>query len=148
MLFLYHLVSIPLYSVDAMYSGLVSNIGIPSTPTTASRTTPSHSNSSLFKAMFGFIPFLPKAFRRETTDGLIAPHTPHPTRQESSPVPSSPTLYHAPPLTPGGVHTASSTGGLFPGRFRLGSPPRRSQVSRKVTVDSGSAIFTARDKLE
>ncbi|OAX44002.1 DUF396-domain-containing protein [Rhizopogon vinicolor AM-OR11-026] len=119
--------------------------GIPNTPTTASRTKELRSNSSLFKTMFGFIPFLPKAFRRETTDGLIAPHSPHHTHQEGSPVPSSPTMYPAPPHTPGGVYTASSTGGLSSGQFSLGSPPRRMpQVSRRVTVDSGNATFAAR----
>lgn len=140
--FLHHLVSISLCSVDAVYSGLVLNIGIPNTPTTASQTKESHTNSSLFKAMFGF---LPKAFRRETTDGLIAPHTPHPTRQESPPTPSSPTVYYASPHTPRGVCTTSSTDGLSPSQFSFGSPPRRMpQVSRRVTVDSGSPTFAAR----
>ncbi|KAG1752580.1 transmembrane adaptor Erv26-domain-containing protein [Suillus paluster] len=121
-------------------SDVVVNLGIPSTPATTLRTLGSRSNSSLFKAMFGLIPFLPKAFRREATDGLIAPHTPNPTRRESSPAPSSPTVY-----TPGGVHALGGTGALPPSRFRLGSPPRRaSQVPRRVTVDSGSATMAAR----
>ena len=125
------------------------NIGIPNTPTTASRTQQSRTNSSLFKAMFGFIPFLPKAFKREATDGLIAPHTPHHIRQESSPTPSSPIVYHAPPHTPSGAHTTSVPGTLSPGRFNLGSPPRRvSHVSRRVTVDGGSAMFAAGHKLD
>lgn len=142
---LHHLVSNPLCFVDTMHSDLVVNLGIPSTPTASLRTLGPHSNSSLFKAMFRFIPFLPKVFRREATDGLIAPHTPNHTRQESSPAPSSPTVYHVPLHTPGEVHAVTGTGVLPPNRFSLGSPPRRaSQVPTRVTVDSGSATLTAR----
>ncbi|KAG0709839.1 transmembrane adaptor Erv26-domain-containing protein [Suillus ampliporus] len=144
---------VPLFlflSLSANDHALPTSSGIPSTPTTTLRTLESRSNSSLFKAMFGFIPFLPKAFRREATDGLIAPHTPSLTRRESSPAPLSPTVYHAPPHTPGGVHALSGAGALPPSRFRLGSPPRRaSQVPRRVTVDSGSATLAAgRNKLD
>jgi len=139
---------VPLFlflSLSANDHALPTSSGIPNTPTTASRAKESHSNSSLFKAMFGFVPFLPKVFRRDTTDGLIAPHTPHPPRRESSPPPSSPIVYQVPPHTPGGVQTASRTGELSPNQFRLDSPPRRSpQVSRRVTVGSGSATLSAR----
>jgi hypothetical protein len=142
---LHHLVSIPLCFNGVMHSDLVVNLGIPSTPTATLRTLGTHSNSSLFKAMFGFIPFLPKAFRRSATDGLIAPHTPNPTRRESSPAPSSPTVYHVPLHTPEGVHAVGGPGVLPPNRFTLGSPPRRaSQVPTRVTVDSGSATLAAR----
>ncbi|KAG1906981.1 transmembrane adaptor Erv26-domain-containing protein [Suillus fuscotomentosus] len=139
---------VPLFlflSLSANDHALPTSSGIPSTPTASFRTLGPHSNSSLFKAMFRFIPFLPKAFRREATDGLIAPHTPNHTRQESSPAPSSPTVYHVPLHTPGGVHAVAGTGVLPPNRFSLGSPPRRaSQVPTRVTVDSGSATLTAR----
>jgi hypothetical protein len=137
---------IPLFlflSLSANDHALPTSSGIPSTPTL--RTLWSHPNSSLFKAMFGLIPFLPKAFRREATDGLIAPHTPNPTRRESSPAPSTPTAYHVPLHTPGGVHAVSGTGVLPPNRFSLGSPPRRaSQVPTRVTVDGGSATLGGR----
>lgn len=137
---------IPLFlflSLSANDHALPTSSGIPSTPTL--RTLGSHPNSSLFKAMFGLIPFLPKAFRREATDGLIAPHTPNPTRRESSPAPSTPTAYHVPLHTPGGVHAVSGTGVLPPNRFSLGSPPRRaSQVPTRVTVDGGSATLGGR----
>ncbi|KAG1872806.1 transmembrane adaptor Erv26-domain-containing protein [Suillus tomentosus] len=139
---------VPLFlflSLSANDHALPTSSGIPSTPTAPLRTLGSHSNSSLFKAMFRFIPFLPRAFRREATDGLIAPHTPNHTRQESSPAPSSPTVYHVPLHTPGGVHAVTGAGVLPPNRFSLGSPPRRaSQVPTRVTVDSGSATLTAR----
>jgi hypothetical protein len=137
---------IPLFlflSLSANDHALPTSSGIPSTPTL--RTLGSHPNSSLFKAMFGLIPFLPKAFRREATDGLIAPHTPNPTRRESSPAPSTPTAYHVPLHTPGGVHAVNGTGVLPPNRFSLGSPPRRaSQVPTRVTVDGGSATLGGR----
>ncbi|KAG1755483.1 transmembrane adaptor Erv26-domain-containing protein [Suillus lakei] len=139
---------VPLFlflSLSANDHALPTSSGIPSTPTATLRTLGPHSNSSLFKAMFGLIPFLPKAFRRETTDGLIAPHIPNPIRREGSPAPSSPTVYHVPLHTPGGVHALSGTGILPPNRFSLGSPPRRaSQVPTRVTVDSGSATLAAR----
>ncbi|KAH7930712.1 DUF396-domain-containing protein [Leucogyrophana mollusca] len=154
---------VPLFlflSLSANDNALPMSSGTPSTPTSAARPVASRSNSSLFKSMFNLLPLdsiasiRPKAMRRETADGLIAPHSPNPMRRASSPVPPpSPTPMRSPypgppPRTPSGSSTQQKgldMGHLSPSNFRLGSPPHRApQVMRRATADSSGATMAAR----
>ncbi|KAH7911559.1 transmembrane adaptor Erv26-domain-containing protein [Hygrophoropsis aurantiaca] len=153
---------VPLFlflSLSANDNALPMSSGVPSTPSAAARPVAPRSNSSLFKSLFNMLPLdsIPivrsKSIRKDSADGLIAPHSPNPMRRASSPVPpSSPTPMRSPfpgppPRTPSSSFQQKDpeTEHLSSSNFQLGTPPRRSpQVTRRVTADSSSATLSAR----
>jgi hypothetical protein len=142
-------------SLSANDNALPLSTAEPGTPTTASISFPApQARASLFKSAFSVLSFdslRPKALRRDSSEGLIAPRSPNPARSPSQP-PPSPTTFRrmssptpgysslAPPRSPGppGSPLLEREAHLKPNHgFTLGTPPRRHlQPTRRVTVDS------------
>ncbi|EGO02070.1 hypothetical protein SERLA73DRAFT_177799 [Serpula lacrymans var. lacrymans S7.3] len=141
-------------SLSANDNALPTSSGMPSTPTSLRPTAPP-SHSSLFKSLFSILPvgyisnLRLKSMRKDTSEGIIAPHSPNTQRRASSPMPSSPnpvqsTMYgnirsRTPPRS-ATIPQDLDTSYLSPENFRLGSPPKRSSGPRVIRRATGDVI--------
>lgn len=119
----------------------VEYLNVPGTPTSPSKPIQNQPRASLFKTLVDTLPIdsiprlRPHPERRQTSEGLIAPRSPNPSRLSGGPLPS-PGLRSLNDLPPSPRLMTSET--LSPA-FRLSPPPRRgpSPVAIRRSTEEG-----------
>ncbi|KII94920.1 hypothetical protein PLICRDRAFT_128261 [Plicaturopsis crispa FD-325 SS-3] len=119
----------------------------PMTPAASPRMLnryPVPSRSSLFKSLFEHLPRVsPKLRRRDTTEGIIAPHSPITSRPSSpSPmaIPGSPTQYQHSISRATSIPRGLDADMRQSSNFQLGTPPRRIPENMRRATAEGTGL--------
>lgn len=121
----------------------------PGSPSGSSSMQFSQARVSLFRSLLSFdgLPKMrPKPSRRNTSEGLLAPHSPNPPRSPlPPPSPSNSRFSSMPPLrSPGPRHQELDAHFSSNQNFQLNTPPRRATPIRRQT---GATLGPSSDAL-